>query len=282
MISAIGLTHGNKKTRDMIGDDDEPGPVALQLFAPDGEELVRGAGIALGMRRFDVIEINMACPMPKVTKRGSGAYLLENPREAGRMVSALKSLGLPVWVKLRKTSPQGTADFCRMLIDSGTDLLILHGRTPAQRYDGAADKEIVCRMAGMFPGMLAASGDFYGPEDAGAYLGAGCVAVLAARGSLRDAFLIPKTLAALGFEISEDIRKYVNPAPRDQLDAVISIGRAGSAREGERFAIVLARRMLAGMFKGFTGAGTLRQECAACKKWVDMEEFLTGQNDIML
>ncbi|MDR3353417.1 MAG: tRNA-dihydrouridine synthase family protein [Synergistaceae bacterium] len=282
MISAIGLSYRNRRTKDMIGDDGETGPVALQLFAPNADELVKGAEIALGARRFEAVEINMACPMPKVTKRGAGARLLENPSEAGRMVSALRPFGLPVWVKLRKTSPQGTRDFCRMLVDSGADLLMLHGRTPAQRYDGAADKGIISGMAAEFPGMLVASGDFYEPEDARLYLDAGCVAVLAARGALRDAFLIPRTLSALGYEVGDYIKKYVNPTPRDQLEAVISVGRAGLAREGERFAVILARRMLAGMFKGFPGAAAIRRECSSHKKWPAMEEFLTRQNDIML
>jgi tRNA-dihydrouridine synthase B len=282
MISAVGLSYRNRRTRDMIGDDEEAGPAALQLFAPKADELVRGAEIALETRRFAAVEINMACPMPKVTKRGSGARLLENPSEAGRMVSALRRLGLPVWVKLRKTNPRGTMDFCRMLVDSGADLLMLHGRTPAQRYDGPADRAIISGIAAAFPGMLVASGDFYEPKDARLYLDAGCAAVLAARGSLRDAFLIPRTLSALGIDVGEDIKKYVNPTPRDQLEAVISVGRAGSAREGERFALILARRMLAGMFKGFPGASAIRRGCSACGKWADMEEFLAGQNDIML
>jgi tRNA-dihydrouridine synthase B len=282
MISAAGLSYRNRRTRDMIGDDAEIGPVVLQLFAPNADDLVRGAEVALATRRFEAVEINMACPMPKVTKHGSGARLLENPSEAGRMVSALRRLGLPVWVKLRKTNPRDTMDFCRVLVDSGADLLMLHGRTPAQRYDGPVDRGIISGVAAAFPGMLVASGDFYEPEDARRYLDAGCAAVLAARGSLRDAFLIPRTLSALGLDIGWDIKKYVNPTPRDQLEAVISVGRAGSACEGERFALILARRMLAGMFKGFPGASAIRRECSARGKWADMEEFLTRQNDIML
>ncbi|MDR1885694.1 MAG: tRNA-dihydrouridine synthase family protein, partial [Synergistaceae bacterium] len=259
MVSAVGLSYKNRRTRDLMGDDDEPGPVALQLFAPNAAELMRGALVAVGTRRFDALEINMACPMPKVTKKGAGASLLYNPGEAGMMVRSLKTLGLPVWVKLRKTDADGTRDFCRMLADSGADLLMLHGRTPAQRYEGAADKKIVRDIASLLPGMLVASGDYYEPHDARFYLDGGCAAVLAARGSLRDAFLIPRTLAALNYPTNDLVKKYSDPTPRDQLDALLSIGRAGAAREGERFTVILVRRMMSGMFKGLPGAAAMRR-----------------------
>ena len=275
MVSAIGLSYKNRKTGDLIGDDNEPGPIVLQLFASDAESLMRGARLAAQMRRFDALEINMACPMPKVTKKGSGARLLESPDTAVKMVEALRTLTLPVWVKLRVTDPTKhplpTEAFCERLFAAGADLLMLHGRTPAQRYEGVADKAAVCEAARRFPGRLVASGDFYTPDDARRYLGEGCVAVLAARGAIRDAYLIPKTHAALGRDVDSSLQA---PGMRDQIDALLYIGRLGLAHEGERFTLVLVRRMLAGLFKGFHGASAVRQACASCRGWCVLEEEL--------
>jgi tRNA-dihydrouridine synthase B len=275
MVSAVGLSYKNRKTGLMIGDDDEPGPVALQLFAPDANSLAEGARLACEMRRFDALEINMACPMPKVTKRCGGAALLGRPDEAARMVSSLKPFGYPVWVKLRVTDarvhPLATADFCAELLSSGADLLILHGRTPAQRYEGVSDKESVCRAAAEFPGMVAASGDFFSPADAMKYLDAGCVAVLAARGVLKDAYLIPKTLHALGRAVDE---RLLMPSPADQIDALIGAGRAATAREGEPRARIMALRLLAGMLKGMPGAAALRNSCSSRGDWPSLEKIL--------
>ncbi|MDR1137785.1 MAG: tRNA-dihydrouridine synthase family protein, partial [Synergistaceae bacterium] len=152
MISAIGLSYKNEKTLFMLGDGEEEGPVALQLFGPEADVMANAAEIALRVKRFGAIEINMACPMPKVMKRCGGASLLLNPGESSRMVSALKTFGLPVWAKIRKTDervhPMTTENFCAELMESGADLLIVHGRTPAQRYEGAADKEAVISAAG--------------------------------------------------------------------------------------------------------------------------------------
>ena len=278
MVSAIGLSYRNKKTGDMIGNEGEAsGPIALQLFSPDADSLARGAELALCLRRFDALEINMACPMPKVTKKGSGASLLARPDESRRMVERAVKFGLPVWAKMRIIPEQaggiGTEEFADGLFGAGAELLMIHGRTPAQRYEGTSDKAKVCAAARKFPGRIAASGDYYAPSDAMRYLNGGCVAVLAARGALRDAYLIPKTNAALGMNVP---RELTDPTLSDEISALIALGRLGAANEGERFTMVLARRMLAGLFKGFDGAANIRKTCALCRDWASLEKFLTG------
>lgn len=277
MVSAIGLSYQNRKTDNLLGGEGEPGPMALQLFAPDADHLIKGARLAIAQRNFEALEINMACPMPKVTKKGSGAKLLEYPDEAKKMVKSLKTLGLPVWVKLRITEPRKhplqTEEFCSAMLDAGADLLMLHGRTPAQRYEGKANKEAVRSMAGLFPGLLVASGDYYTTDDAVEYLDGGCVAVLAARGALRDVFLIPKTLHALGENIPENL---INPTIAEQIGALVEMGKMGIRNEGESFTLVLVRRMLSGLFKGFYGASAIRQACTSCREWQTLEKTLIG------
>jgi tRNA-dihydrouridine synthase B len=274
MISAVGLSYKNKKTLRMLGDDSEPGPSVLQLFGPDAGVLSAALRIALEKRRFDAIEINMACPMPKVTRRCGGASLLNDPGEARRMVEALKPVGLPVWVKMRKSGekqPLGTEDFCGEMLAGGADLLIVHGRTPEQRYEGLADVDSVISAAQKFPGLVAASGDFYAPSDAKRYLDGGCAAVLAARGAMADVFLIPKTLAFLGFEADE---RYLDPSAADQISMIIESGRAACSDEGAPYALVMARRLLSGMLKGFRGVSSLRQACSSVREWESFEEAL--------
>jgi tRNA-dihydrouridine synthase len=275
MVSVMGLSYRNRKTARMLGEEAEPGPLVLQLFGPDAESMVRGAELALGIRCFDALEVNMACPMPKVAKKGSGAALLLRPETAREMVTGLKRFDVPVWVKLRITDPARhplpTADFCALLLDAGADLLMLHGRTPAQRYEGTADKDAVCGIAGRFPGLLVASGDVYAPEDAVFYLERGCVAVLAARGTLRDAFLIPRTLAALGYSVEQSL---LEPETTARIDAMLAVARHGLLREGESPTLVLLRRMLPGLFRGFSGASAIRQACSACREWPALEETL--------
>lgn len=271
MVSAIGLCYNNKKTAMLLGDADEPGPLVAQLFAHFADDFARGAEHALRGRSFAAIEVNMACPMPKVTKRGSGAALMDDADEAERIVAALKRFSLPVWVKTRIfADPSSTERFCARMIDAGADLLFVHGRTAPQRYEGEANKWAVIALAGIFPDMIAASGDVFGADDAMLYLRGGCPAVLAARGAIKDAYLISKTNAALGADVPKHLSE---PTFDDQLGAMIAIGRAAASREGERFAPVLVRRMLPGVFKGFRGAAALRQECSSRTTWQEMEAF---------
>ncbi len=274
MVSALGLRYASKKTRNLLDGDDEERPVCLQLFASQPADLLEGARIALACRSFEAIEINMACPMPKVTKKGSGSALLADPQKAVACVEVLKSaLGtLPVWVKLRLTPgeiyPMDTDTLCRAFLENGADFLIVHGRTPAQRYEGTADKDEVVRLARCFPGKIGASGDVYAPEDAHYYLAGGCAAVVAARGILRDVLLIPRTLAFLG------LREECSWDAEAQTDALIDLGERMVAQEGESLAVVLLRRMLAGLFKGFAGAGQLRREAATAPNWESLRSVL--------
>ncbi|MDR0764739.1 MAG: tRNA-dihydrouridine synthase family protein [Synergistaceae bacterium] len=276
MISAAGLSRNNAKTARMIGGRCGV-PTVLQIFGPDAEVMTRGAEAALVMGRFDAIEINMACPMPKVTRKSGGASLLHAPAESCRMVAGLKRFGLPVWAKIRKTEPGhhplSTGDFVSALIEAGAGLIIVHGRTPSQRYEGAADKDAVTAMAAKFPGMISASGDFYAPDDAKAYLDGGCVSVLAARGAMRDVFLIPKTLSSLGFPTEE---KYLNMSPPEQINLLAETVREAVKNEGERFAAVMARKLLSGMLKGVRGAARLREDCASHRDWPSLEKALTA------
>lgn len=276
MVSALGLKYKGRKTKELLSGGDGDEPCVLQLFGSNAEDIRTGAGIALQIRSFAALEVNMACPMPKVTKKGSGAALLENADTAAAIIKALKSFDLPVWAKLRLV-PQdarlSTEEFCAELIDAGADLILLHGRTPAQRYEGRASKEAVSAAARQFPGMIGGSGDCSEPEDMVSYLDGGCVSVLAARGVLRDATLIPRTLAALGAGVPEEL---TNPSPQTQKEMLLRLCRGICAAEGERPALGMAKRMCAAIFRGFAGAPGLRSRCASAGSWRMMEEMLAA------
>lgn len=274
MVSTTGLVKGNTKTRHLLAFKDEERPIVLQLFGSDPVELQEAAHLALSLYSFDGLEINMACPMPKILKKGAGARLLETPFLAKEMVSSLNVLGLPVWVKLRKLPGESlfsTTGFCELLLEAGADLLILHGRTPAQRYEGLSDRLTLKEAAASFPGKVAATGDVYTPSDVEAYLEMGCVGVLAARGTLKDVYLIPKTLYQLGF-IKEDFWK--DPSPSIQLEALIRLGNEIALEEGEKTALVMIRRMLSGTFKGIPGASQFRQKAAQTRNWKELLHWM--------
>ena len=282
MVSAVGLCHRGRKTKELLCGSEEERPVVLQLFGANAGDLVMGAEIALSLRRFEALEVNMACPMPKVTKRGCGSRLLDNPREAASIIKALKQFGLPVWSKVRILPSGGgisTIDFCGALFEAGADFIFVHGRTAAQRYEGRASREEVGLAAEHFPGLIGGSGDCYEPEDFKDYLARGCAAVLAGRGILKDVFMIPKTLKTLGVDVASE---FTEPGPDLQSKLLLELGRSIYNTEGQPLALMIARRMLAALFKGFPGASQLRRRGALVRTWQEMEDLLVNWEKVQL
>ena len=280
MVSAVGLCHRGLKTKALLNGSEAERPVIFQLFGATADDVAKGAEIALNLRSFEALEVNMACPMPKVTKRGCGSRLLDNPREAAAIIKALKRFGLPVWSKVRVLPPDRgmtTVEFCGELFGAGADFIFIHGRTPAQRYEGKASRGEVEEAAKSFPGLVGGSGDCYEAADLKDYLDRGCAAVLAARGILKDVFMIPKTLKVLGADISPD---FTDPAPDLQSKLLLELGRNIYNTEGQALALMIARRMLAALFKGFPGASQLRRRGALARSWQEMEELISNLENI--
>ncbi len=284
MVSCAGLVRGNVKTSGMLRVSPREAPLILQLFSPDAETLARGAEAALTLNRqdgavpFAGLGINMACPMPKVTKRGAGAALLKCPAEAAAMVQALKKFSLPVWVKIRRLEDlDGTLRFIETLAAAGADNVCLHGRTAAQRYEGVADRRFASAAAARFPGLISASGDVYSVRDVREYLEMGCAPVMLARGALSNPWLLPEALHALGFDVlSEQLARagigVLPPTPEDRFAALCRLGERAREMIGERQAVVLLKRLMGGILRGMEGASELRRR-AGCA--VELDELLS-------
>lgn len=270
MVSCSGLLHNSSKTFSMLRVLEEERPVVLQLFAGDEKTLARGAEKAVSRSDFDAIGINMACPMPKVTKRGAGSSLLGNPETARTMVRGLTAFGIPVWVKIRKTpvsAPLDTLSFTEMLLDAGASHVCIHGRYPHQKYGGISDRKVVLDAAKQFPGLIAASGDIFSSREAGIMLDGGCSSVFVARGAFKDPFLIPVILHECGFSVDQ---RLLDPAPGSKIGMMTSLGERILEEEGEKAAIVLLKRFLSGIFRGLSGSSRFRQAVSRTSNWDEM------------
>ncbi|MDR1873867.1 MAG: tRNA-dihydrouridine synthase family protein [Synergistaceae bacterium] len=283
MISCMGLVRGNRRTGEMLRILPGEGPVVLQLFCGDADTMVKGGEAALewssalssaapssiaslsrpSPRRFAALGINMACPMPKVTKSGAGAALLEAPETAFRMTRGLKALGYPVWLKIRQIrqinhsgkDAEETLRFVEGLIEAGGDNVCIHGRTPAQRYEGRGDRTAIAAAAARFPGKISASGDVYTVEDVLEYLHMGCVGVMLARGALANPYLFPQALHALG----RKTRGSASPTMEQQVERLRALGNDARDVCGPRLAVVLLKRLAGGVLRGMPGAADLRR-----------------------
>ena len=263
MISCAGLVRDNAKTNEMLQLSKYESTCIIQLFAPDEVTLVGGAEASLRLgHEYSAFGINMACPMPKVTRNGSGAALLHKPEVATKMVSGLKSLGLPVWVKIRKLEDDNdTLKFIDGLVSAGADNVCIHGRTCAQRYEGTADRNILALSAKEFPGYISASGDVKTSDDINEYLSYGCVAVMLARGAISNPFL---------FEEYRGIFRTHEEKLRELIDFAIR------ARDfsGEHKAVVMLKRFAGCMLRYTRGSAELRRLAGQAVSIAELTEIL--------
>ena len=149
MISCHGLVYQKEKTLRMTRTISEERPVALQLFGSDPVKMGQAAALVSDMP-VDIIDINMGCPVRKVTKKGAGAALMRDPKLAATIISEVcKNTNLPVTVKIRTGWSHDSIvapEFAKMAEDNGANAIAVHGRTWSQGFNGQVDWENITQV----------------------------------------------------------------------------------------------------------------------------------------
>lgn len=170
MVSSEAITRGNAKTLKMCEFDAIERPIVLQIFGSEPSVMAMAAKIIVDKFKPDGLDINMGCPVPKVTgKVNAGASLMKDPARATAIVKAIKAmkLGLPLSVKIRLgwAKADEILTLAPKLAQAGVDLLTIHGRTKIQGYSGQADWEMIGRVKQIVSIPIIANGDVDSPED---------------------------------------------------------------------------------------------------------------------
>jgi tRNA-dihydrouridine synthase B len=230
MASVNGLWHGDRKSAVLTKIDGCERPAAVQLFGSDPGMAALIADRLNGAENISFVDINMGCPMPKITKSGAGAALMQNPDLARRLVGAVaKASRYPVSAKIRKgwdsaSTCAGTAEFAKMLEDAGASMITVHGRTREQMYGGKADWEAIAAAKAAVAIPVVANGDVFCVGDALRLLAATrCDGVMVGRGAQGNPWLLGQ------------IEKALAAAARPSGDAGLAgvAGLAGDARLAE-------------------------------------------------
>lgn len=277
MASAKALNFNDQKSFALLKDAHPHGLYAIQLFGCEPEALEKAILLVREKSiRFDILDINMGCPAPKITNSGAGSKLLLDPPLCGRMVAAARrALGedTPLTVKMRigwDAEHMTGVEVAKQCEANGADLIAVHGRTREQMYIPPIDVDAITEIRKAVGIPVLANGDITTAEDAKQILEqTGCAGVMIGRGALGDPWLFERINAVLTGQ----------PEPGElSLNARMSALRAQiyemCEEKGEWTAMPQARGQAMHYMKGLKGAASLRRYCSMLEHFTDVDKLI--------
>ncbi len=193
MVSSEGLVRGIDRTLEYAEYTEEERPVSIQIFGGDPGTMAAAAQIVEGMGA-DIVDVNMGCPVPKISKHNAGCSLMREPQHAASVVSAMtRAVSIPVTVKMRagwNDASRNAPELARRVQDAGAAAVTIHGRTAEQSYKGFADWDLVSRVADDLEIPVLGSGDCVDATQIIDRLRTGVSGVLVGRGVLRNPWIL--------------------------------------------------------------------------------------------
>ena len=273
MISAKGIYYKNKNTELLWMTEEKERPLALQLFGSE-PELMAEMAAQIEHRDFDILDINMGCPVPKVVNNGEGSALMKDPVLAGEIVKAIsRRIRKPVTVKFRKgfgAEDCNAVEFAKRMEDCGASAIAVHGRTREQYYGGKADWDIIRQVKEAVDIPVIASGDIFTPEDAAACLKqTGCDGLMLARGVRGNPWLFHQIRHYLATGEEEE-----KPSHEAMVAMILRHARMLIECKGELMAMREMRKHVAWYTAGYPGSASLRRRVNEIEKYEDLERLM--------
>ncbi|MGO4890161.1 tRNA dihydrouridine synthase DusB [Anaerobacillus sp. MEB173] len=276
MVSDKAILYKNEKSLSMLYVDEREKPLSLQIFGGDRETLVEAAKVVDKQTNADIIDINMGCPVPKITKCDAGAKWLLDPDKIYEMVSAVvDAVEKPVTVKMRMGWDEDHIYAVRnaqAVERAGGQAVAVHGRTRVQMYEGNANWDIIKEVKEAVNIPVIGNGDVQTPQDAKRMLETiGVDGVMIGRAALGNPWMLYQTVKYLETgELGED------PTPREKIDVcMIHLDRL-IALKGENVAVREMRKHIAWYLKGMRGNAKIRDQVNQLLTREQIEQTLYG------
>lgn len=273
MVSAKGIFYNNKNTEDLLRIDDRERPVSLQLFGSD-PDIISEMAKKIEHRNFDILDINMGCPVPKVVNNGEGSALLKNIPLAAKIIEkTVKAIDKPVTVKFRKgfgADEVQAIEMAKAAEAAGAAAVAVHGRTREQYYSGKADWEIIRRVKEAVKIPVIGNGDIFTPQDAKRMIEeTGCDAIMAARGARGNPWLFRDIIDYLEKGILHE-----KPSLKEMTDMMLRHAEMHIRYKGEYQGIREMRKHVAWYTAGYHGSARMRQAVNEVESYEALKQLL--------
>lgn len=273
MVSAKALSFNDKKTKTLLVTDETERPRGVQIFGSDPDIMAQAAKELSD--DFDVIDINMGCPAPKITGNGEGSALLKNLPLAAEIIKTVSSeCKKPVTVKIRrgfKENEDVSVRAAELAEKNGAAAITVHGRFTEQMFSGKNSLETIKNVKKAVSVPVIGNGDIFCAQDAlKMFEETGCDAVMVGRGAMGNPFIFREIACLLRGE------EYAPATDEEKIDAARRNVRDIVALKGEHIGILESRKIVSWFVKGMRGATEVKREANAVKTLDEMMSILDG------
>lgn len=274
MVSAKGIMYNNKNTKFLLTIDERERPVSLQLFGSDAD-IISEQAKRIEELPFDILDINMGCPVPKIVNNGDGSALMKNPLLAGEIIEkTARAIQKPVTVKIRKGFDEehiNAVEMAHIAQESGAAAIAVHGRTKEQYYSGKADWEIIRKVKEAVKIPVIGNGDVLTPQDAiDMRKQTGCDGVMIGRGAQGNPWIFKQILH---YEQTGELLE--KPSPQEVTEMILRHAKMQMEFKGEYIGMREIRKHAAWYTAGYKNSAKLRGKINETETYEELKELLS-------